>query len=370
MTMSAVSYSFYKPGDENKIVKLLDNTFHGWPRFDIECSQVDHWRWKYLDNPIHKMSVFTAYLEDQLVGVNHSVFKKLFFNNQVYYTAHGADACVDSDYRQLGVFNTLKNMKVENEVKMGIKLYSMIGNNPILLDRHNRLGDLFFPHDLGNYIFINDIDGFVYKYKINRSEIVSALYKIYKFINRNKINFESIALNENIVTLEEFNDDVDVFWNKVKSNYLFSIIRGSEYLNWRYCDKRSGDFKILVYYEDDLIKGYIVNRINKNDEEYYEGYVVDYMYLPDREDVLACLMEASLKYFYENEVNSIRFICINNRSIKSLVESKGFIDLDKKYTPKWRLVFDKNYISKEEYKMISNSDTNMLHFTYGDHDWI
>ena len=41
----------YQPGDEEGLVELLDLVFAPWPDRDLRCTAVEHWRWKYLDNP-------------------------------------------------------------------------------------------------------------------------------------------------------------------------------------------------------------------------------------------------------------------------------------------------------------------------------
>jgi hypothetical protein len=41
----------YQAGDEKEIVELLRMVFDGWPHFDLNCSSVDHWKWKHLDKP-------------------------------------------------------------------------------------------------------------------------------------------------------------------------------------------------------------------------------------------------------------------------------------------------------------------------------
>jgi len=42
----------YCSGDEEKLVQLLQLVFNGWPRFDINCTSLDHWKWKYENNPL------------------------------------------------------------------------------------------------------------------------------------------------------------------------------------------------------------------------------------------------------------------------------------------------------------------------------
>ena len=41
----------YQPGDEEEIVELLELVFGGWPKLDLNCDSINHWRWKYVDYP-------------------------------------------------------------------------------------------------------------------------------------------------------------------------------------------------------------------------------------------------------------------------------------------------------------------------------
>ena len=50
----------YKPEDENKIVPFLDDIFSGWPKHDLPCSKVEHWKWKYLDRPNKKIAAIVS----------------------------------------------------------------------------------------------------------------------------------------------------------------------------------------------------------------------------------------------------------------------------------------------------------------------
>lgn len=50
----------YLPGDEESIMDLLIKVFGGWPHFDLNCSPMRHWRWKYLDNPKRLNAVCVA----------------------------------------------------------------------------------------------------------------------------------------------------------------------------------------------------------------------------------------------------------------------------------------------------------------------
>jgi hypothetical protein len=57
MTFSA---QLFQKGDEEEIVTLLSTIFNGWPRFDLNCSPVEHWIWKYVENPTKMNKVVVA----------------------------------------------------------------------------------------------------------------------------------------------------------------------------------------------------------------------------------------------------------------------------------------------------------------------
>ena len=156
----------------------------------------------------------------------------------------------------------------------------------------------------------------------------------------------------------------------MKENYVFSIVRDADYLNWRYCDVRGGNFRKYVHVENNEIMGYIVNRVNRIDESHVEGYIVDFLYYPGRSDVASELINASLEYFMDNEVNSVRYLCMSTDSVKELMKMHGFIDLDKKYIPMWRLCFNKDYATREEIEVLFRSGADKININYGDHDWI
>ena len=49
----------YIDGDEKELVKLLQFVFRGWPHLNLNCTDLEHWTWKYRDNP-NKPSVIVV----------------------------------------------------------------------------------------------------------------------------------------------------------------------------------------------------------------------------------------------------------------------------------------------------------------------
>ncbi len=55
-----------------------------------------------------------------------------------------------------------------------------------------------------------------------------------------------------------------------------------EYLNWRYSDRRGGDYILKEAIEGERALGYVVLRVNGYQEKYPVGYIVDLLALPGR----------------------------------------------------------------------------------------
>ena len=68
---------FYRPGDEKEIVPLLVLGFHGWPHIDLACSPLEHWRWKYIDNPIKRNMIAVMRL---IIGICLFIFFSFFLS--------------------------------------------------------------------------------------------------------------------------------------------------------------------------------------------------------------------------------------------------------------------------------------------------
>ena len=50
----------YEPGFEDQIIDLLEIAFGHWPDRDAPRSKIEHWRGKYLDNPLKKHNIILA----------------------------------------------------------------------------------------------------------------------------------------------------------------------------------------------------------------------------------------------------------------------------------------------------------------------
>jgi hypothetical protein len=195
---------------------------------------------------------------------------------------------------------------------------------------------------------------FYYGYKI--------LSKINSLRNTPKIKEYKIQVKN----INFFDDQADDLWNEIKEYYNYAVVRNKEYLNWRYCDPRGGNYFKKAAYEKGKLIGYIVLRINSKNKVYPVGNIVDLFTLPKRQDIIIKLVSESITFFDDNSVNVCSLQNIQNHPNEEILHRFGFVRIPHE----WRVVFRKQFISNKEFQLIKNSSAKRIHFSYGDHDWI
>jgi hypothetical protein len=189
------------------------------------------------------------------------------------------------------------------------------------------------------------------------SSLRSARYSL----NIRDIKESSIAVSG----VNQLDDSYDVFWDKVSKSYDLKTVTNSKYLNWRYGDPRAGDFKIFLAYQGEDIVGYIVLRCNKKREEYPTGFIVDMLSLDDRFDVIEALLTKAMIFFDENNVNIINFLAVKDYKFDNELMKYGFFDSRWNHHIYYTLPQGIDYLAG-----IKSSDSNKIHYCFGDLDYI
>ena len=59
---------FFEPGEEEAIIEVLKTCYPDWR--DAK-SPLDHWKWKYIDNPLQMTSIVVGIVNDEIIGCDH-----------------------------------------------------------------------------------------------------------------------------------------------------------------------------------------------------------------------------------------------------------------------------------------------------------
>ncbi len=357
-------------GEEQEIVDLLSVIFHDWPHFDLNCSSLEHWIWKYVDNSTKIRKVVIAKENRKMVGCHHSGYVNIKIGDKTFLCLQAMDLGTHPDYRRKGVNRTIGdlNKKINDSGGNPATISYWVTTNPIVINQNEKSGNLRFPHPISELVYIVNIDK---HFKIMNSEKMW-IKKFGFYLLKSLSTIRNVFINKQIrgtklliSSIDKIDSRFEVFWYKIMDDYDFIIERSKEYLTWRYLDRRGGDYKIKIAQEDDKILGYVVLRINNYRKDYPEGYIVDLLAIPGRLDVVQSLVVDSLDFFSRNKVNAIRFWIVKGHPYERVFHSNGFVNNQKEIFLFYHVV---NYDA--ELEKLKNVPSSRHFFTYGSTDWI
>jgi predicted N-acetyltransferase YhbS len=365
----------YKKGDEEKIVRVLVKIFHQWPKFDLQASGVDHWIWKYIDKTIDNNDVVVTEYKDQIIGVNHGLFTKIKIGKKVYLCQKGSDLGVDPDYRKMGVYSSLNKAKRKIIEASGIGLSYWLTSNPVLIKSYAKEDDaLFFPNPIKYYVKIKNIDKHLEKQKrgINYKKRLFEKYGYLalKITNKikNALRTRRIELKEEIEInqVHQFDEKIDEFWASIKNEYDFIVEKNQDYLNWRYCDPRGGNYFTWQAESKGKILGFMVLRINRINPDYPVGLIMEVIGLPNRIDIVERLISYAIDFFNKNDINIIHAQVVSGNSYVGPLTRNGFVDT--KIKP--YLYYRPYKVQEEDLELFRRTTGNRIHYQYGESDAI
>jgi len=348
----------YQEGDESQIVPLLKLIFDKWPYYDVEANLVDYWRWRYLDNPFGSSVVTCVEFEGKIIGVNHGLPTRIKIGSNKYKCAYYTNFGVHPDFRRMGVSKKIGIIDAELYQKAEMNFLYLVTVNPIVIKSSHETQALF-PYQIKNLVWIKDLKSHINETNVENPLGMRASFQAKKTLNVFKTllsGYEVLNTEIKIVETQNFSPKADVFWEEVRDHYDFIIERDRAYLNWRYCDKRGGNYKVLISEEDGRMLGYVVLSINKQDE-YHKGYFVDILTLPDRLDVAGALINKAINYYEENLVNFVQLQLVHGDPVEKIFKAHGFQEVEH-----GRHFF----ISPEMNDILLKNRNNLIHFSFGD----
>jgi hypothetical protein len=358
----------YQSGDEKQIIPLLESVFGRWPGLANGCNPPEHWRWKYQENPFKRLDqIAVGVSKNLIVGCRHSFPLRIKIGNGVFWGVHIGDTVVSPSFRRMGIWTKMNELNEQKMRESGLSLCYCVTNNPILVKsltkRYRK-----FPHIVMNLSRINDVDLHLKKRSVKYAFMKKNGFRLLELINRFRNTLRPSTSSYYDFYIQEvniFDDRINVFWEEIKDQYSFIIERSPDYLNWRYCDPRAGNYLIKIAHGDGKILGYIVLTINKHQKDYPLGNIVDLLALPNRPNVADALIVDAVNHFTRNNINFISCLAIKNHPYSAIFKRNGFIIRGEKIH-----LFYKEGVKVEELRKFEIDAPSRIHFAYGDFDAI
>jgi len=357
----------YQPGDEEEIVELLRLVFDGWPKFDVSLTRLDHWRWKYLDNNFKRNIIVLGEKDGRIVSVNHNFPVRIKIGEKVCLCCYAADTAVDPEYRRMGLTKKMYELNISMKNDAGIQFDYFVTSNPFLIKSFSK-NYYSFPFPVLNLVRIKDI-----KKQLEAMPIKNAwLLKLGFYITRLLNDIRKIGNNSDpkkhdtrIIEIDRFDHRIHDFWDILSNQCDFIVGRRGDYINWRYCDPRAGNYFIKQAEDGEgRILGYSVLGINRYLEEYHIGYIIDLLTTPDRLDVADALTADAVRFFNDQKINIVNALVFKNHPHERILSRYGFLDS----RIKLQLFLRKGVIEMNELDKLKTYSPGRMHFSYGDID--
>lgn len=350
----------FQSGDERGIVALLENVFNGWPNGHVGVDSLDHWIWKYRSDG-HEGDVVVTLDGDRIIGCHHGTCFVLRMGTRLFRSTYGSDMAVHVDYRGNRISRVQTDLLYSLRSQRGVESVLSLASNPRNIASLEKRWPRF-PFHLENLVLIFDIDLHLKMIPMERSLLMKygflGVSMLNNLINRRKL----VHLVYSFESLVHFDERFDAFLDSVNSGYDFMVGLSSEYLNWRYCDERAGEYLVHAVFSGTDLKGFYVLGFNRTIPGYPIGYVMDFLCLDDA-DLENALMNDLLDTVRKMNINIVNFLGVKNGRYEKLFNGFGFVNSLIDFH-----LFYKYFEEKDPFAVLSGVSSDRVYFSWGVHD--
>ena len=100
---------------------------------------------------------------------------------------------------------------------------------------------------------------------------------------------------------------------------------------------------------------------------YPEGFIIDLLTLPGRDDILEALIHKSVQFFDSKEINVIRSICLEGHPTERVYRGYGFVNTHRDIMVTFRTF---NPERQGELEFLKDVPVDKMDFQYTHTDWI
>jgi hypothetical protein len=354
--MTELNIRSFLPEDEEEIIKLLKTAFPDWAK---RQNAQEYWRWKY---PLERTMITVAEIDDKVVGARPFLLYDVKIGGSVCNGIFLDDLIVDPEYRQLHVYSKMRD--VSNAwAEKNCNLSYAVTTNPILMQKTIENDESLFSQDFNHLVKIDDVVKHLEVKNIKHSFIVSSGLSLIKATSKLHSSFSGKDTSEISIIEGSFDERVNGFWEISSKSYKFMVKKDLEWLRWRYQDPRSGNYTIMQAFMEDALHGFIVLEL-KEEDEYVEGYIVDLLTLPGRDDVVRSLFGAANDFFTNRSINAVHYRVVKGHPYCETAKNLGFIEPPKAMK---MMVTGHFYGNNGQKAEIRSARPDEIYFNYGDY---
>ena len=346
------------------VVELLRATFGRWPKVETSAAPIDHLRWKLGDGRPGVSEHFVGELDGRIVAfqLNHHWRTKV--GDREFDVRRGWDSAVHPEVQGRGVMSIMRPAMHAKFVEVP-DFFLGGSDHPAIPHIHERLSEE--RHDFGQrwLVFVRPLTLRAalrtFKLRPGRSprELFDSLATLRRWRRIDARERTSLPAEHpySIRTAERFDDRIDAFCAEASQQFDFISVRDKALLNWRYADRRAGDFTIRLATEGDRIIGYSVLRVTNG-----AGHIADLLALPGRLDVVESLARDAAAQL-RGAAPAIECWLFEHHPYVPALQSCGFLGRRRRR----QLTYEAVGVLQSEIEVLSDTST-VAHLSVGDID--
>lgn len=304
----------YQMGDEQEIIKLYQRVFQ-------KQISYDYWKWKYLEPPESLNPFIFVYEEKgEILGHIGLWVHRGIIKGKEKKVALRIDAMVCPSARGKGIYKILNEQMLKEAKALDISLlYGFPAPQAKrLLEKYIDAKEVA---KVNRFVYINRPIATM-AFKIKRLKGLTFLDSTYRFI-KSLLNKQKKTYKAPIRRINQFDDR---FFLPPLDKQIY-LQRDATYLNWRYVQHPTKDYKILTWVELEQTKGYLVYCTETSKQGIKVGYILDVIGIGKQaEKIKKQLLQRAI--YDMKEVAFIQAWALPNHDIQSLLENVGFMKKD------------------------------------------
>ncbi|MFC1900291.1 GNAT family N-acetyltransferase [Chloroflexota bacterium] len=314
----------YQIGDEHQILNL-------YKEVNQKEMTLAHWTWKFAENPFGKAIIKLLFDGNKLIGHYAVLPMDVQVQGKPVKAALSVNTMTHPDYRGHGIFPFLGQETYQTCMDNGIRFIYGFPNNNIYQPRINKLEWIGFGK-------------------------MTSLEKELEPGNMGAIEPES-----QICPIDSFDERVNSLWNKTRSGYSISVIRTTEFLNWRFTAHPVVNYPKYVYADDNNnVLGYMALK-TFIDEDEIKGHIVDMLCI-DEEYIFRHLISYACNYFIENGITNLSCWAPEGSFYSRVLEKEDF------FRTEFNVYFGIRTLDMEDESISDIKQMTNWHLTMGDID--
>jgi hypothetical protein len=345
------------------IERLLQDIFDDWPGVPTGVAAIDHLRWKLGDGRQGFQAHYVSEIDGRLVAFQLNLHWQMKAGDRVLVVRRGWDSGVHPQYQGKGLMSIMRP-----------RMHEQFGETPDLFlgagghqafSRITRDEDRRpFAHKWLVYVRPLTLLAALRTFKLRRDrgpkKLLRAVPPFLRWLAveaRERLAPQRAAFE--IQTVELFDERIDAFCEEASQAFDFLSVRTAGLLNWRYADKRAGDFTIRLASERSQIVGFAVLCVAKD-----KGHIADIMAPPGRDDVVAALGRDAGRRL-RGQAPLIECWLFSNSPYLRGLQRAGFLGSRRRRQP----TFEAVGVPVEEVEFLSGKSIK-AHLSLGDMDWV